>query len=130
MRAAGRCQDPGIRRLARLTAALLVRACLLTTLFQTRHIPGIQNDEADCLSRLVNKLVPSWDYVTTQCSRLATCRLCLLPPELLSKLAKLLSSPLTEGTYEDEATALLTLELDILPPGSRPPALQSTISDS
>ena len=129
MRSAGRCQDEGIRRLARLTAALLVRATLLTTLFQTRHIPGVQNDEADCLSRLVQKLVPSWDYVIRQCCRLANCRLCLLPPELLSSLARLLSSPLTAGTYEDETTRLLTLELVILPLGSRPPALQSTISN-
>jgi hypothetical protein len=34
LRTAGRCQDPGVRRLARLASALLVRACSLTTLFQ------------------------------------------------------------------------------------------------
>ena len=128
MRAAGRCQDEGVRRLARLTAALLVRATLLTTLFHTQHIPGIQNDEADCLSRLVNRSVPSWDYVITQCSRLANCRLCLLPHELLSALANIHSSPLTEGTYEDATTQLLSHALVILPVGSRPPGLQSTIS--
>jgi hypothetical protein len=129
MRAAGRCQDEGILCLARLTSALLVRACLLTALFNTCQVPGMQNNKADCLSRLVNKSVPSWDYVTMQCSRLATCRLCLLTPELLSTLAKHLLSPLTEGTYEDVTTRLLTLELVILPLGSKPPALQSTMSD-
>jgi hypothetical protein len=127
-RSAGKCPDPGVRRLARLASALLVRACPLTTLFLTEHIPGKENDEADCLSRLVNKSVPSWDYVTKLCSRLEPCRICLLPPELLSTLAEILSNPLTEVTYENVTTRLLMLELVILPVGSRPSALQSTIS--
>jgi hypothetical protein len=50
MRSAGKCRDPGVCHLARLAAALLVRACSATTLFQTGHIPEVQNDEADCLS--------------------------------------------------------------------------------
>jgi hypothetical protein len=128
LRTAGKCQDPGIRRLARLASSLLVRACSLTTLFNSQHIPGIQNDEADCLSRLVKKLTPSWDYVTMQCSRLQTCRICLLPPELLSLIAETLSSPPIEATYDDVTTQLLSLELIILPSGSRPQDLQSTIS--
>ncbi len=128
LRTAGKCQDQGVRRLARLASAFLVRACSLTTLFQSCHIPGKQNDEADCLSRLVNKLIPSWDYVTTLCSQLQTCRICLLPPELLSTIATLLSSPPIEDTYEDVTMQLLNLELIILPFGSRPPGLQSTIS--
>jgi hypothetical protein len=128
MRIAGRVRDPGIRRLARFASALLLQACELTTLFQMLHIPGVKNDEADCLSRLVNGLVPSWDYVITRCSRLATCQICLLPQELLSAIAEMFLSPLTEVTYEEKTTQLLTLELDILPLGSRPPGLQSTIS--
>jgi hypothetical protein len=128
LRTAGKCQDPGVRRLARLASSLLIRACTLTTLFQSCHIPGKQNDEADCLSRLVQKSVPSWDYVTTLCSRLQTCRICLLPPELLSTAAAILLSPPTEDTYEDVTTSLLKLELLILPLGSRPLGLQSTIS--
>ena len=128
LRVAGKVRDPGTRRLARLASALLVRACSLTTLFQSCHIPGKQNDEADCLSRLVRQLTPSWDYVITQCSRLLTCRICLLPPELLSTLAEIHSSPLTEATYDDVTTQLLILEPVILPLGSRPPDLQSTIS--
>ena len=121
MRAAGRCHDEGVHRLARLTAALLVRANLMTTPFQTRHIPGIQKDEADCLSRLVNRSVPSWAYVTMQCSRLAICQLCLPPPALLFTLARIHLSPLTEGTYKDVTTQLLTHAFVILPPSSRPP---------
>jgi hypothetical protein len=128
IRTAGKCRDPGIRRLARLASALLVRACSLTTIFYCRHIPGKQNDEADCLSRLVNESIPSWDYVTTQCSRLQTCRICLLPPELLSTIAEILLSPPIEATYDDVTTQLLSLELVILPLGLRPPALQSTVS--
>jgi hypothetical protein len=128
MRIAGRVRDPGIRRLARLASAFLVQSCALTTLFQMQHIPGKENDEADCLSRLVSGSVPSWDYVTTQCSRLQTCRICLLPHELLFEIAEIFLSPLTEVTYEEKTIQLLTLELDILPIGSRPPGLQSTIS--
>jgi hypothetical protein len=128
MRVAGRVKDPGIRRLARLASAFLVQACGLTTLFQTQHIAGKDNHEADCLSRLLRGLVPSWDYVTTQCSRLQTCRICLLPPELLSAIAEILLFPLTEVTYEERTIQLLTLGLDILPLGLRPPTLQSTLS--
>ena len=128
LRTAGKCQDPGIRRLARLASAFLIKACSLTTLFTSCHIPGKQNDEADCLSRLVRKSVPSWDYVATLCCRLQTCRICLLPPELLSTIAEILSSTPTEATYEDATMQLLSLELIILPLGSRPQDLQSTIS--
>jgi hypothetical protein len=128
IKVAGKAQDPGTRRLARLASALIIHACALTTLFQTNHIPGVENDEADCLSRLVRGSVPSWDFVTDLWPRLATCRICLLPPELLSTLASTLLSPLIEGTYEQTTTRLLTLELVILPDGLRPPTLQSTLS--
>jgi hypothetical protein len=128
LRTAGQCRDPAIRRLARLASALLIQACSLTTLFNSHHIPGKQNDEADCLSRLVRKSTPSWDFVIMQCCRLQMCRICLLPPELLSTIADILLSQPTEGTYESATTILLNLELVILPLGSRPPDLQSTIS--
>jgi hypothetical protein len=128
MRIAGRVRNPGIRHLARLASAFLVQSCALTTLFQMQHIPGKENNEADCLSRLLNGSVPSWDYVTTQCSGLQTCQICLLPHELLFEIAEIFLSPLTEVTYEEKTIQLLTLELDILPLGSRPPGLQSTIS--
>jgi hypothetical protein len=128
IKVAGEAQDPGIRRLARLASALLIHACALTTLFQTTHVPGKLNDEADCLSRLVRGSIPSWDYVITPCSRLSTCRICLLPPELVSTLAEILLSPPIGATYEEITTRLLTLEVVILPDGSRPQGLQSTLS--
>jgi hypothetical protein len=130
MRVAGKCTDPGVRRLARLASALLVRACSLTALFQTGHVPGKQNNEVDCVSRLVNKLCLSWDYVIKQCSQLATCRMCLLSPELLSMIAVTLLLPLIkEMCYDDLTTKLLNLELElvILSDGLRPRDLQSTI---
>jgi hypothetical protein len=128
IRVAGKVSDPGTRRLARLASAFLVYACHLTTLFQTHHIPGKDNIEADCLSRLVKGSVPSWAYVIRQCSRLETCRICLLPPELLSTLAAVLLSEPIEDTYEELTTRLFTLELVILPLGSRPQDLESTVS--
>jgi len=127
-RVAGKVRDPGTRRLARLASAFLIYAGQLTTVFQTHHIPGVQNDEADCLSRLVRGSIPSWAYVTTQCSQLLTCRICLLPPELLSTLAAVLLSEPTEATYEELTMHLLQLELVILPVGSRPLDLGSTLS--
>ena len=127
IRVAGKAKDPGTRRLARLASALLVSACHLTTLFQTQHIPGKLNVEADCLSRLVRGSVPSWEYVINLCSRLSTCRICLLPLELVSTLADILSSPPIGVTYEEITTTLLLLEVNILPVGSRPQALLSTL---
>ena len=50
MRIAGRVRDPVIRCLGRFACALLLKACELTTLFQMQHNPGVEKDEADCLS--------------------------------------------------------------------------------
>lgn len=123
IRVAGKVSYPGTRRLARLAS--------VTTLFQTHHIPGKENIEADCLSRLVQGSVPSWAYVIKLCSRLETCQICLLPPELLSTLATILSSELTEATYEEELTTrLFTLEIVIFPVGSSPLDLESTVSQT
>jgi len=124
--------DPGIRHLARLASTLLVVATSLTTptRFQTTHIAGKLNKEADFLSRLLTgRKVPSWEQSINECSRLATCRICLLPRELLTSIASLLSCSETEVQYEKLTTSLMTLELVILPVGYRPEAILSTLQD-
>ncbi len=110
--------DPRIQPLARLASTFLVLASQHLTRVQPRHIPGKLNFEADFLSRSENGHVPSWERVTAQCSQLRTCLVCLLPRELLSSLAGLISFGLTEGTYVQLATRLLTLDYVTLPVGS------------
>jgi hypothetical protein len=120
-------RDPRLQPLARFTSTLLVMASRYLTRVQPNHIPGDDNFEADTLSRSENGQVPSWERVISRCSQLRPCRICLLPRELLSSLAGLISSGLTEGTYESLTTRLLTLDFDTLPAGSTPSDLTSSL---
>eukprot|EP00980_Cylindrotheca_fusiformis_P008874 scaffold1899_cov112-Cylindrotheca_fusiformis.AAC.1 len=105
-----RTPDPLLQGLARLGSALLVRATALLTKVLPSHIAGQLNVEADTLSRpWTNRSpssqssasqIPSLASVISKCSRLQTCRVCLLPSELLHKIASLTSSPLIGDTYE------------------------------
>jgi hypothetical protein len=129
MRVTAATRDPRLQPLARLASTFLVIASQHLTRVQPRHIPGKENFEADYLSRSENGLVPSWERVTQQCSRLRTCQVCLLPRELLSSLAGLLSSGLTEGTYVQLATRLLTHDFVTLPVGLMDKAMISSLRD-
>jgi hypothetical protein len=102
-------RDPRLQALCCFALTLLVITSQHLTRVQPRHIPGKLNHEADFLSRSENGRVPSWERVIEQCSQLWTCRLCLLPRELLSSLAGLISCGLTEATYGSLTTRLLTL---------------------
>jgi hypothetical protein len=117
MRLTATTRNPRLQPLARLASTFLVIASQNLTRVQPCHIPGKLNIEADFLSRSENGHVPSWERVTAQCSQLRTCLVCLLPRELLSSLAGLLSFGLTEGTYVQLATRLLTLDYATLPVG-------------
>eukprot|EP00980_Cylindrotheca_fusiformis_P003813 scaffold843_cov88-Cylindrotheca_fusiformis.AAC.2 len=133
-----RTPDPLLQGLARLGSALLVRATALLTKVLPSHIAGQLNVEADALSRPWVKShsstqqspsqIPSLESVISKCSRLQTCRVCLLPSELLRKIASVTSSQLIAGTYEQTTIALMTLELDFLPPGAETSGLTSTLS--
>jgi hypothetical protein len=127
MRLTASTRDPNIQPLARLTSTFLVIASQHLTRVQPRHIPGKLNIEADYLSRSENGRIPSWARVISQCSQLRTCQVCLLPRELLSSLAGLISSGLTEGTYVGLATHLLTLDYVTLPVGSMEPGTISSL---
>ncbi len=126
-RLTARTRDPRLQPLAHFASTLLVVASRHLTRVQPKHIPGDDNLEADTLSRSENGQVPSWERVISRCSQLQTCQICLLPRELLSSLAGLISSGLTEGTYELLTTRLLTLEFATLPAGSLPLDLTSSL---
>uniref|UniRef100_UPI002596FA89 hypothetical protein n=1 Tax=uncultured Marinobacter sp. TaxID=187379 RepID=UPI002596FA89 len=129
MRLTAQTRDPRLQPLARITSTMLVMTSRHLTRVQPKHIPGDDNFEADTLSRSENGQVPSWERVISRCSRLQPCQICLLPRELLSSLAALISSGLTEGTYEGLTTHLLTLDFDTLPVGSTPLDLTSSLLD-
>jgi hypothetical protein len=119
--------DPLLQPLARFASALLVQARNYLTRVQPRHIAGKLNIEADALSRFQNGRLTSWADVIARCSRLQTCRICLLPRKLLSTLAALSSSQPIEGTYDELTTSLLTHEVAFLPNGSNLQAIRSSL---
>jgi hypothetical protein len=128
MHVAATTPNPDLQQLARFASALLVQAARVLTRVQPRHLPGDQNDEADTLSRRSKTgQVPSWAAVISQHFPLTTCRICLLPRELLLSLASLISSPKTEVTFDQVTTELLTLDLSFLPAGSTNCSLLSSL---
>jgi hypothetical protein len=129
MRVAASTQDPHLQPLARLASTFFVIASNKLTHVQPCHIPGKMNIEANFLSCSKNGQVPSWERVIAQCSRLQTCQVCLLPCKLLSLLAGLLSSGLTEGTYVQLATCLLILDYNTLPVGLVDKAMISSLQN-
>ena len=119
-----------LQGLARIGAALLVRAAELLTKVSPKHFPGDQNVVADALSRPPTRASPNQnvlDCVIAQWSQLDKCRICLLPFKLLSEIASVISSRATAVQYEVLTTNLLTLELDILDLGVRTWDSPSTI---
>jgi hypothetical protein len=120
-------KNPLLQPLARFASALLIQASRLTTRIQPKHIPGVINDEADAMSRYRNGQLEFWEDVITQYSHLRTFQICLLPHELLYALADLSSSRPIGGTYDSLTTALLTHDLDFLPPGSNLSTIRSSV---
>ena len=113
MSTAARTKNPLLQGLARLGSALLVHAAALLTKVCPVHIAGIKNGTADALSRPQkgdNDLGNSLGTAIATWSQLQTCRICLLPFDLLSKIASVISSPPIGAQYDIITTELLTLE--------------------
>ena len=120
-------KNPLLQPLARFASALLIQARSYLTRVQPRHIPGVQNDEADALSRYQNGRLRSFEDVIMRCSPLQTCQICLLPRRLLSVLADLSSSRPIVGTYASQTTSLLMHEVSFLPDGSNLRDIRSSL---
>lgn len=115
MSVAARTPNPLLQGLARLGSAFLVACARLLTKVDPLHIPGEKNGEADALSRPQHKgsrKIPSLQSVITQWCQLRTCRICLLPSELLHTIARVTSSAKIEEQYDEITTQLLTLKLN------------------
>jgi hypothetical protein len=120
-------KDSRLQPLARFASALLIQARRQLVRVQPCHIKGDLNIEADALSRFQNGRLRSFADVIKRCSRLATCRICLLPRRLLLTIADLCSSRPIEGTFDEITTNLLTHELDFLPSGSNLSVIRSSL---
>ena len=119
--------DPMLQPLACFASALLIQARSYLTRVQPTHIPGPINIKADALSRYQNGRLKLCADVIARCSRLKTCRICLLPRKLLSTLAALSSSKPIEGMFAELTTSLLTHKVTFLPAGSNLQAIQSSL---
>lgn len=114
---AARSRRAPLRNLCLLCEALLALShSASSTQINIKHIPGKHNDEADALSR--PELYSTIDSVTTQYSRLRTCRGFLVPYALLLQIAKALSSTQTVAGLVNETTQLLALAPLSLPIGA------------
>jgi len=131
MSLAARTPDPLLQGLARLGSAFLVACARLLTKVDPLHLPGEQNVEADALSRPQHEgslQILSLQSVIDQWCPLQTCRICLLPSELLRTIAHVTSSAKIEDPYEEITTRLLTLGLNFSSTGVQTWDLTSTIS--
>jgi hypothetical protein len=126
MKVTAATRNPDLQPLARFASALLVQTSRLLTRAQPVHIPGKENVEAVALSPFQNGRLRSWADVINRCSRLETCKICLLPPELLVTLAELSLCKPTADTY-NVTTHLLTLAYDYLPAGSNLSVLHGSL---
>ncbi len=104
------------RRLSRFLIQMILQAHFPGKIVSS-HIPGKENDEADCVSRPVSR-APTWESVMQQCSNLRHCTAYRPPLSLLCTLSILLSPNSSEVVSATAMTALLTLEPDILFNGS------------
>jgi len=116
---AARTKRAPIRRLARFGQKLLTFAPVQFCL-QSSHIEGKLNDDADLISRPESRAA-TWASVIAQGSPpLRNCQVYLLPPSLLSLLARIIKSDVPEATLDHEMTKLWKLVPITLSPGLYP----------
>jgi hypothetical protein len=111
-----RARNPIVRRLSRFLIQMLLQARFPGKI-SSSHIPGKENDEADCVSRPMSR-APTWASVIEQCCRLRSCKAYRPPLPLLCAISTLLSPRRSEVVSATEMTELLSLEPTILFDGS------------
>jgi hypothetical protein len=108
LRYASRTKRAPVRNIARLLTALLCHPFAAShTRIQGRHIPGVENVEADHLSRFEKSA--SWAAVMANCARLKNLRTCQIPEELLSLLVYCYLKEPTEEWFATATTTLWTI---------------------
>jgi hypothetical protein len=112
-----RTKNPIVRRLSRFLIQMLLQAHFPGTI-SSSHIPGKENDEADCVSRPESR-APTWESVIAQCSNLRNCTAYRPPQQLLLAISSLLSPRNPEVVSATQMTELLNLEPTILFDGSK-----------
>jgi hypothetical protein len=116
LRYATRTRRPPIRRLARMLQAFLAHDFSSNFIrVQGKHLPGINNECADNLSRFENH--PSWVSVMQSDPRLTNLPICPVPSELLSIIVSLLTKRQTEDWFAEKMTRLWTIALPIFVTG-------------
>ena len=114
---AARTKRAPVRRLARFCQYLLTTAPIHIRL-QPSHIAGMLNDDADLTSRPKTR-APTWASVIEQGSPiLRTCQIYLIPPGLLSLIARTIRSDVNAAELENAMIELWTLVPTTLPSGS------------
>jgi hypothetical protein len=117
LRYASRTRRAPVRAVARLLTAFLCHPFASSHLrVQGIHIPGVENVEADHLSRF--KLSPSWEAVMANNPQLNTLRTCQIPQELLSLLVHAYSREPTEEWFATATTTLWTIAAPAFATGS------------
>jgi hypothetical protein len=117
LRYASRTKRAPVRNIARLLTAFLCNPFASShTRTQGRHIPGVENVEADHLSRFEKSA--SWEAVMANCARLANLRTCQFPQELLSLLVYCYLQEPTEAWFAKATTELWTIAPPVFATGS------------
>ena len=113
---ASRSRQPHVQDITRGYAAFLTFFLPNTFAVQRSHIPGVDNTQADALSRPLQ--FPSWESVHSLCPDLIPLPPYRVPPELLSHLLWLVSSPPIGAQLENATLALQRLAPTTLPAGA------------
>ena len=121
LRYATRTRRTPIRQIARLLSGFLSHPFASDIIrVQAHHIAGVDNVEADHLSRYEKS--PSWESVMGNCTALQDLRICLLPPKLLSTIVSAFSNKPNGAWFEKATTKLWTIEPPVFVIGSSLPA--------
>lgn len=125
LRYATRTRRPPVRRLARFLTAFLCHPFAAEYLrVQGRHLPGLENEGADHLSRFEKS--PTWESAMANCAHLTNLRTCQIPCELLAILASVYLKEQTEDWYATATTKLWTIAPPTFASGSNRLAGTST----
>jgi hypothetical protein len=117
LRYAARSHRRPVRNLAHFCQCLLLHSQTShSASVLGKHLPGVENSEADALSR--PEKFPTLNSAIEAYSPLQTCRVFRLPFSLLSLIAKVVSSDGIGAAQDNETIALFRLEPHSSTPGS------------